>query len=64
MLGLRTGDPVLAELRDAAGELVLELDVGPKESDAAIRLDPYRIFAHGLVSVKIVMYEQPREAVL
>lgn len=62
-LGQVKGDPTWAQVVTATGEMVFELDVGPKVKKgvkgAALQLDPLMVHPHGTVSVPELVYIQP-----
>lgn len=62
-LGEVLGDPAWAQVVTLEGDVVFELDVGPKAQKgvkgAALQLDPLTIHPHGTVSVPELVYIQP-----
>ena len=58
-LGQAKGAPAWAQCVTADGEVVFELDVGGKESAAALQLDPLTVWREGTVSVPELVYVQP-----
>ena len=62
-LGVLRGDPVWAQCVTKEGELVFEIEVGPKaktgEKGAPLQLAPLTVHPHGTVSVPELVYVQP-----